>query len=65
VERFRIYDTSISIEHIAQERAERYQKYSSLQKLNELCQLIRLSVELNGGAPLKMPQAKGILIRKK
>ena len=63
--RLKIYDTSMSLEQIALERAEQYKSLSSLQKLNELFALIDLAKRLNGDTPIKEPQGKGFVLRKK
>lgn len=63
--RLKIYDTSIPLEQIAQERAEHYMRLSPLEKLNELFALIDISKRLNGDAPIKEPQGKGFILRKK
>lgn len=62
--RLKIYDTSIPLEQIAQERAAHYMSLSPLEKLNELFALIDISKRLNGDAPIKEPQGKGFILRK-
>ncbi len=46
------------------ERAKRFMNLDATSKLNELFALIDLSVKLNGGKPLKLPQGKGLVLRK-
>jgi hypothetical protein len=46
------------------ERSKMFLNLSTTEKLNELFALIDLSVKLNGGKPLKMPQGKGLVLRK-
>ena len=46
------------------ERSKRFISLSTTEKLNELFALIDLSVKLNGGKPLKIPQGKGLVLRK-
>ena len=46
------------------ERSRRFVNLSTTEKLNELFALIDLSVKLNGGKPLKVPQGKGLVLRK-
>ena len=46
------------------ERSKRFVSLSTTDKLNELFALIDLSVKLNGGKPLKVPQGKGLVLRK-
>jgi hypothetical protein len=62
--KFKLYDSSIPREIIAEERATLYLSKSPREKWNELLALIRLSVSLNGGQPLKKPQGKGLIIQK-
>ena len=46
------------------ERSKRFVSLSTTEKLNELFALIDLSVKLNGGKPLKVPQGKGLVLKK-
>ena len=62
--KFKLYDSSIPREILAEERAVAYNSKSPLEKWNDLFALIRLSVDLNGGQPLKKPQGKGLIIQK-
>lgn len=62
--KFKLYDTSIPPEIIVEERAALYLSKSPQEKWNELLALIRLSISLNGGQPLKKPQGKGLIIQK-
>ena len=52
-------------EQLAHERHERYAALPLAEKLKELFALIDLTIKLNGGKPIKEPQGKGIIIRKK
>ena len=62
--RLKLYDLSIPREEILKERESVYLKLSPSRKLYALFNLIKLSVKLNGGNPLKQPQGKGIVISK-
>ncbi len=62
--RLKIYDIDIPRESILAEREVLYLSKSAEQKFYALLRLNRISVQLNGGNPLKEPQGKGILIRK-
>jgi hypothetical protein len=44
---------------------EAYQSLSGKKKTLQLLSLIRLSMTLNGGRPLKEPQGKGLVISRK
>ena len=46
------------------ERAKRFMNLDTTSKLNELFALIDLSVKLNDGKPLKIPQGKGLILKK-
>ena len=46
------------------ERSKRFMSLDATSKMNELFALIDLSVKLNGGKHLKMPQGKGLVLRK-
>jgi hypothetical protein len=46
------------------ERAKRFNSLDATSKMRELFALIDLSVNLNGGKPLKIPQGKGLILRK-
>ena len=46
------------------ERSKRFVSLDATSKMNELFALIDLSVKLNGGKPLKMPQGKGLILKK-
>ena len=51
-----------------QQDLERHLRFAQLplsEKLNQLFALIDLTVKMNGGKPLKEPQGKGIVLRKK
>ena len=60
----KIYDSNISHERIVAEREAVYLNRSAEQKFYALLNLNRISVQMNGGNPLKSPQGKGIVIRK-
>ena len=60
--KLKLYDTSLPPEHIAREREMAYLSLSSLRKFQQLLALIRVSVALNGGKPVKVPQGKGLVI---
>lgn len=60
-----LHDLSLSPEAIQQEREQRFLKLSAQEKLEELFALINLSIAMNGGKPIKEPQGKGLIIRKK
>ena len=62
--RLKIYDQNISRESIVAEREAAYLNRSAEQKFQALLNLNRISVQMNGGNPLKEPQGKGIIIRK-
>lgn len=55
---------NIPRESILAEREERYLNRSAAQKFFALLKLNRISVQMNGGEPLKKPQGKGIIISK-
>lgn len=61
----KIYDTSTPRAQIVAEREAEYLSQSPKEKLSRLFALIRLSVKMNGGNPLKEPQAKGLVISRK
>ena len=46
------------------ERTKRFMSLDATSKMRELFALIDLSVKLNGGKPLKIPQGKGLVLRK-
>ena len=60
----KIYDQNISRESIVTEREVAYLNRSAEQKFYALLNLNRISVQMNGGNPLKSPQGKGIVICK-
>jgi hypothetical protein len=60
----KLYDINIPYQSIAAEREQRYYNLTSEEKFYALLNLNRISVQLNGGQPLKTPQGKGIVIRK-
>ena len=59
-----IFNTDPDVEKSNLERAKKFLNLPVEEKLNSLFSLIRLSVILNNGQPLKKPQGKGILITK-
>jgi hypothetical protein len=60
--KLKLYDTSIPRSLIVAEREAIYVALSPEDKFLQLLALIRLSVAMNGGKPLKLPQGKGIVI---
>lgn len=62
--RLKLYDTNISRASIIAEREDAYLNRSSEQKFLALLNLNRISVQMNGGNPLKKPQGLGLVIRK-
>jgi hypothetical protein len=60
----KLYNTDISRESIVAEREQAYLQRSPTQKLFALLSLNRISIQMNGGNPLKTPQGKGIIICK-
>lgn len=62
--RLKLYDTNISRATIIAEREYAYLNRSSEQKFHSLLNLNSISVQMNGGNPLKKPQGLGIVIRK-
>jgi hypothetical protein len=62
--KLKLYDTSLSRADILMEREERYLSSSVKEKFYQLLRLINLSVKMNGGKPLKLPQGKGLVISK-
>jgi hypothetical protein len=52
------------VEKMNLERARKFLSLPIEEKLQSICSLIRLSVALNNGQPLKKPQGKGLIIRK-
>ena len=51
-------------ERQAFERAKAFNSLTDAEKLSRLFALIDLTMKLNGGKPVKLPQGKGIVIRK-
>ena len=51
--RLKLYDTTMPLEQIAQERAIQYMRLSPREKLNQLFALIDLAQRLNGDSPIK------------
>lgn len=60
--KLKLYDPLLSPEQIVRERYVAYLSLPPRQKLQQLLTLIRLSVSLNGGRPVKQPQGKGLII---
>ena len=60
----KLYDINIPRESIIALRESIYLNRFSESKIYTLLNLIRISVQLNGGNPLKKPQGKGLIIRK-
>jgi hypothetical protein len=59
-----LYDVTMPRETIAEERANIYLIRTPEQRFFGVLQLNHISVTMNGGKPLKSPQAKGLVIRK-
>lgn len=49
---------------IARRRAGEWMALTAEEQWRRLFQLIRLSIQLNGGKPLKEPRGNGLVIRK-
>lgn len=64
VGRLKIYNSNIPRESIIAEREAVYLNKSAEQKFYALLHLNHISVKMNGGKPLKIPQGKGLVIRK-
>ncbi|WP_131537190.1 hypothetical protein [Pedobacter nototheniae] len=62
--RLRLYDTTIPRETIASERESVYLSRSAEERFYSLLHLNHISITMNGGKPLKIPQGKGIIIRR-
>ncbi len=62
--KLKIYNTDISRESIVTEREQEYLQRSPAQKIYAILHLNHISVQMNGGRPLKTPQGKGIIINK-
>lgn len=60
----KLYDINISRASIVAEREYAYLNRSPEQKFLSLLNLNRISVQMNGGNPLKKPQGLGIIISK-
>lgn len=60
----KLYDINIPRESIIALRESIYLNKSSENKIYALLKLIQISVQLNGGNPLKKPQGKGLIISK-
>lgn len=60
----KLYDLNVSRASIMAERENAYLNRSSEQKFFALLNLNRISVQMNGGNPLKKPQGLGIIISK-
>lgn len=59
-----LYDITIPREAIIEERENIYLSRTPEQRFFGVLQLNHISVTMNGGQPLKLPQGKGIIIRK-
>lgn len=59
----KLYDTNISRASIVAERERAYLTRTAEQKIYALLNLNRISVQMNGGNPLKKPQGLGLIIR--
>jgi hypothetical protein len=60
-----LHDPSLSSEQLLWERQQRFLQLSPQEKWAELMALIRVSIMMNGGHPLKQPQGKGIVIQRR
>ena len=60
----KLYDINIPREQIELERERVFLNKSVEKKIYSLLNLIKISVNLNGGLPLKRPEGKGLIIRK-
>ncbi len=60
----KLYDLNISRASIVAEREYAYLNRSSEQKFFALLNLNRISVQMNGGNPLKKPKGLGLIISK-
>lgn len=60
----KLCDLNISRASIVAERESAYLNRSSEQKFFALLNLNRISVQMNGGNPLKKPQGLGLIISK-
>lgn len=62
--RLKLYDISNPPQTIVAERESLYLSRTAEQRFSSVLQLNYISVIMNGGNPLKLPQEKGIVIRK-
>jgi len=62
--RLKIYNSDIGKEEIERSREVKFLSLSAEDRFFELIKLNELAVLMNGGKPLKVPQGKGIVIRK-
>jgi hypothetical protein len=60
----KLYNSNIPRTSIIAEREQLYLNRSAEQSFYALLNLNYISVQMNGGRPLKIPQGKGIIIRK-
>jgi len=65
MDRLRFHDLSKTREEIELERALRFAALSGEEKMRRLLTLMNVARKFNGGKPLKEPQGKGFIIRKK
>jgi len=63
--RLKIYDQSKTKEEIQVEREQEFLNLTPSEKFFRLLKLNKLAVTMNGGKPLKVPQGKGLIIKKK
>ena len=63
--RLKIYDQSKTKEEIQVEREQEFLNLRPSEKFFRLLKLNKLAVTMNGGKPLKVPQGKGLIIKKK
>ena len=60
----KLYDINIPRERITADREAVYLSKSVRNKIYSLLNLIKISVQLNGGNPLKKPEGKGLVIQR-
>lgn len=60
----KLHDLILSRDSIAEEREQVYLKLSPAERFFKTIQLLKLSIAMNGGKPIKYPQAKGIVIKR-
>lgn len=63
--KLKIYDFSLSRDQVMAKRDALYFSMPPKEKLERLFSLISVSITLNNGKPLKIPQGKGLIIYRK